>query len=161
MNHLKKLLTRPLANVSTGLVIAALVVALLGFADATYLTVEHYQGVIPPCTTGGCEIVLTSAFSTVMGIPVALLGSIYYLLICIGLFAYLDTRKTAILRTTMFLPCLGFIGSLWFIYLQAFVIKSYCQYCLVSAGISTLLTIVTVFIMIRYHDRPTSFNENI
>ena len=157
MNHLKKLLTRPLANVSTGVVVTTLIVAFAGFIDATYLTIEHFQGVIPPCTTDGCEIVLTSSFSTVAGIPVALIGSIYYLLVCIGLFAYLDTKKTAILRATLVLPCFGFLGSLWFLYLQAFVIKAYCQYCLVSAALSTILMLSTILIMIRYHDRPKSF----
>src|SRR4051812_8879211 len=99
MTNLKHLLTRPLNSLPTGLVLALVIVALLGFADAAYLTVEHYQNIIPPCSiTGGCEKVLTSPYSTVLGIPVSLVGSIYYLLVLVGLAAYLEGKYERILR---------------------------------------------------------------
>ena len=158
MKHLKKLLTRRLVNISTSLVVAALIVAVLGFADATYLTVEHYQGIVPPCSiTGGCEKVLTSEFSTIAGVPTSLLGVIYYLLICIGLFLYLDTKKSVILKVTLMLPWFGLGFSIWFTYLQRFVIHSYCAYCLGSALITTILFIISAIIFKRSH----AFHENI
>ena len=58
------------SKVSTGAVVFLFIVALIGFADASYLTVEHYRNVIPPCTTSGCETVLTSSYSTILhGFP--------------------------------------------------------------------------------------------
>ena len=158
MKHLKKLLTRPLVNISTSLVIIALIVAILGFADATYLTVEHYQGVIPPCSiTGGCEKVLTSEFSTLLGMPTSLLGAVYYLLLCVGLFLYLDMRKSVILKGALMLPWFGLGFSAWFTYLQVFSIHSYCTYCLTSAGISVILFVISFLSFKRSH----SFHENI
>jgi len=63
-----------------GLKIAAvtmLVLSAIGFLDATYLTVEHYRGEIPPCAIiGGCEAVLTSPQAKIADVPVALLGSL-------------------------------------------------------------------------------------
>ena len=158
MTHLKKLLTRPLVNISIGLAVVALIVAVLGFADATYLTIEHYRGIVPPCSiTGGCEEVLTSEFSTIVGIPTSLLGIIYYLLICVGVFLYLDTKKAVILKITLMLPWFGLGFSLWFTYLQIIVIRSYCAYCLVSAVITATLFFIS-FIMFK---RSHSFHENI
>jgi uncharacterized membrane protein len=62
--------------------VSILVVALIGFLDAVYLTANHYLGVVPPCfVVQGCEQVTTSSYSLILGIPVALLGSIYYLVI--------------------------------------------------------------------------------
>jgi len=35
-----------------------------------------------------------------------------------------------------------FLTSLWLLYLQAFVIHHFCQYCLLSAGVTTILTAI-------------------
>ena len=62
------------------LAFAFLFVSFFGFLDATYLTINHYQGKIPPCSiVVGCEIVTTSRYSLFLNIPVALIGAIYYL----------------------------------------------------------------------------------
>ena len=126
------------------LIIAILAIAFIGFLDATYLTVKHYQEVIPPCTlTEGCEAVLTSKYNNFFGIPVALFGSLYYLAIFFGIFAYLNNpNNTKILTLTARATWLGFVMSLYFAYLQIFIIKSLCIYCLFSALTSTLIFIL-------------------
>lgn len=150
MKHLKRLLNLQLQKIPNSFAIALLVIALLGFADATYLTIEHFQGVIPPCTTGGCELVLTSAYSQIWGIPVALLGSIYYLLISIGMVAYLDSKNTNILKWTLSLTVFGLLCSIWFVVLQLFIIKSICQYCMFSATTSATLFILANIVFRKY-----------
>jgi uncharacterized membrane protein len=110
-----------------------LLLAFIGFGDALYLTVEHFNNIIPPCTVGGCEIVLSSSYSVILGIPVSLLGSVYYLLMIIFLVLYLDTKKEVFLRIPLLLSLIGFICSAWFVYLMIFVIKAFCPYCAVSA----------------------------
>ena len=157
MQHLKRSLTLPLAEARTAGLIFFFIVALLGFADATYLTIEHYRNVIPPCTaTGGCETVLTSSYSVIFGIPVSLLGSIYYLAILIGTFLYLESKHgsgtirahhSAILKWTFIATALGFGMSLWFVFLQLFVIHSICEYCMGSATTSTTLFIAAIFML--------------
>ncbi len=162
MKNLKLLLTRPLHRLPSSLVIIIFVVALVGFVDATYLSVEHFLGVIPPCSiTGGCEKVLTSDFSTVFGIPVSLVGAIYYLLISIGSLVYLESKHISklekhnleILRMSLFLTIPGFLASMWFTGLQIFVIHSYCAYCLGSAILTTILFILTIYVFRKFRER--------
>lgn len=147
MKHLKQLLTQPLNSAPLGAVVTMVVVAFLGFLDAAYLTIEHFMNAIPPCTTGGCETVLTSKYSVILGIPDPLLGSIYYLLILVSLVIYLDSKNKRFLRWTLFFTICGFLFSIWLVYLQAFVIHSYCQYCLGSALTSTILFITACIIL--------------
>jgi uncharacterized membrane protein len=62
-----------------------------GFLDATYLTIQHFSGQIPPCTvTHGCEKVLTSQFAHVGPIPIALLGAGYFLIMMVVSLLYLQ-----------------------------------------------------------------------
>ncbi len=125
-----------------------LVLSLLGFLDAAYLTLEHYRGVVPPCSVvQGCEQVTTSGYSMIFGIPVALLGALYYLIILLFSIAYLDTQNDRWLRQAAFFTPLGFLASLWFIYLQAVIIRAWCLYCIGSATTSTLLFVIGTFIL--------------
>ncbi len=121
-------------------VITFIVVALLGLCDAGYLTIKHFRGEIPPCSIlHGCEQVTTSVYSQILGIPVALLGALYYLAILFGCTLYLDTKNTKILKYISYFTITGLLFSLYFTALQAFVIHSWCQYCLFSAFTSTTL----------------------
>jgi uncharacterized membrane protein len=151
MTNLKQLFSRPLQAVPYSFVVALLVVAVLGFVDALYLTIEHYENVIPPCTiTGGCETVLTSAYSSILGMPVSLGGVIYYLLVLIGIFAYLNGRHEKLFRWALILTFIGFLASLWFLFVQAFILHAYCLYCLGSALTSTILFVIAVVIFRKY-----------
>jgi uncharacterized membrane protein len=154
MKHLKHLLKQALNNLPNKVTIFLLVVALLGFIDATYLTVEHYKEVIPPCSvTGGCEVVLTSSYSTLLGIPVSLLGSIYYLLILVGVFTYFESKNTKLLKWAMLLTLPGFLFSLWFVYVQVFLLHAYCVYCLGSFVTSTLLFVASIEVFAKYQNK--------
>lgn len=151
MKTLKKLLTTPFqSSPSKGLLILLFVVAVLGFADAGYLTVEHYMNVIPPCAIGGCETVLTSSYSKILGIPDSLLGTLYYLSILILLMIYVDTKNEKFLRGALIFTTVGFLFSVYFFILQAFVIHAFCQYCLVSAATSTTLFATAIYIFKKH-----------
>lgn len=112
----------------------------LGFIDATYLTLQYYQGSIPTCAlVRGCDVVLTSEWATLGPVPIALVGAIYYLTVFgLGL-AYLDTKQLRVLSAASVFTSAGWLVSVGLISLQAFVIQAWCFYCLVSALISTLL----------------------
>lgn len=129
--------------ISKGLVWAFITISFLGFLDATFLAAEHYLGPLLGCPIfGGCDRVLVSPYSVVGGIPVAIFGAVYYLAIFILGIAYFDTSRVRILKFAANLTPLGLIASFWFLYLQLFVIKALCFYCIVSLLTSTLLFVL-------------------
>lgn len=155
MKNLKQLLTQPLSNVPLKGAIILLTIALLGFVDASYLTIEHFRNTVPPCTTDGCEQVLTSTYSEVFGIPVSLGGAIFYLIVLVGIFAYIDTKKTHFLKWSLMLSVPAFLATLYFVFLQFFVLKAICIYCMGSALTSTLLFVGTIWVFSKYRTTDT------
>ena len=120
-------------------------VSLAGLADATYLTVEHLTGQSVRCMiVSGCDEVLQSSYATVAaGIPVAALGALAYFtvfsLATLAAFGYAGAR-----RLLAPLVALMFLATLWFFYLPAFVIHAFCAYCLLSAAVTTALTLIVL-----------------
>ncbi|MEK7494135.1 MAG: vitamin K epoxide reductase family protein [Patescibacteria group bacterium] len=125
------------------------IVSALGLLDASYLTYKHYLGGVPPCTLHGCEVVLTSAQSEFMGIPIALFGALYYATILLLSLAYIISKKEMVLRHTAYLTPAGFLASAYFVYLQLFVINAICLYCMASATTSTILFILGIYVIIK------------
>ncbi len=149
----------PAKHISNWVMVAVCIAALIGFADASYLTVEHYIGGIPPCSPGfDCEKVTTSEYSQILGIPVALLGSLYYFVILLATLVYFDTRKQFIALGVFAVAPLGLASAVWFTSLQIFVIKAFCPYCLLSAGTSTL---IFIFALIGYRLYATSGSSEV
>jgi len=133
---------------SRRLVFGMLVFAGLGFLDAAYLTVEHFLNRVPPCSiVHGCEKVTTSSYSVIFGVPMALMGALYYLVVIVALILYLDLRRELIVKWTARFTVVGFLFSLWLVYLQLFVIKAICQYCILSALSSTGLFVVGLLVL--------------
>jgi uncharacterized membrane protein len=144
---------------SNWLILAFLILAAIGFADATYLTVKYFLGTPVACSIlKGCEEVTTSHYSKVFGQPVALFGSIYYLAVLLLTAIYFETRKRLFFIFANILTVFGFLISLRFVYLQVFIIKALCIYCMVSAGTSTLLFTLSLFSLKK--KKPTAETLN-
>ena len=123
------------------------VFSLIGFLDAAYLAIQHYNNGILPCYFfTGCDKVITSSYAVIAGIPVSLLGAIYYLAVLIVTVLYLDSGIKKVLRVLLNLPIVGFLATLWFLSLQLFVIKAFCFYCIISAVTSTLLFVLAMWL---------------
>ncbi|MDP6704313.1 MAG: vitamin K epoxide reductase family protein [archaeon] len=122
-----------------------------GFFDSLYLTISHYQGASVGCSlVHGCSEVLQSEYAVIFGIPLAVLGMAYYLFVFLLSVLYFDTQKDKVLRAAMGAVSIGFVASLWFVYLQAAVIKAFCLYCLGSAAITIALFLFSLYIVIHY-----------
>lgn len=118
--------------------------ALVGFLDSFYLTLQKYMGFEIACTiVEGCNQVSQSAYSAVLGIPLSLVGCIYYFLIVLCSVALFDSKRPAFLLGIVLLSGLGVITAAWLLYAQAFLIKAFCIYCLLSAATSVALFIVS------------------
>src|ERR1700754_1278615 len=127
------------------LYITAAIVSLIGLADAIYLTVKHVTGQSVRCTiVAGCSEVLSSQYAVVRGVPLAAIGAAaYFTVFSLAILAAFGYRIAGTLLTLVVL--LMFLVSLWLIYLQAFVIHAFCQFCLLSAAVTTALTVITLF----------------
>ncbi len=129
--------------------IAMALVSLVGIGDAVYLTVQHITGESLRCTiVSGCSEVLSSEYATVRGVPLAAIGAgayfVVFSLATLALFGYRIAGKLlAIVVGLMFLT------SLWLLYLQAFVIKHFCQFCLLSAAVTTVLTVLVCLALFK------------
>ena len=122
--------------------LAAALVALVGVADAAYLTVHHYTNEPVPCSlVEGCETVLTSQYAEVAGIPLAAFGAIaYFIAFSLALLAAFGNRSMWTLFGVQASIMAAF--AVWLIYLQGFVIGAFCQFCLLSAATSFTLLIL-------------------
>jgi uncharacterized membrane protein len=117
----------------------AAIVSLAGLADATYLTVQALTGETLVC--GGspdCFRVLGSSYARMGGIPVALFGAVAYFSVfsfaTFAAFGYARARTFLILTIAAM-----FVVTVWFLYVQAFLLHAYCRYCLFSAAVTFLL----------------------
>jgi len=116
--------------------------ALMGLADALYLTTSHYQGKAVVCSiVEGCSVVLSSPWASFFGLPVSLIGAVYYGVILLLIVWYLSNRSAAFLQILLAISTVGFIASLGFLYLQIFVLTAFCEFCLLSLVTTTIIWI--------------------
>lgn len=119
---------------SPRIAVIAAIVASFGLLDSGYLTVKHLQGSYIRCGDE-CSAVLGSRYAEgIAGVPLAGFGAAAYLTVLVG--TILTACGIAFGRqvfTTMSIFMALF--SVWLIYLQAFVIHSFCKYCLASAAV--------------------------
>jgi uncharacterized membrane protein len=128
--------------------ITMIVLTVLGLGVATYLTYIHYAGIKPLCGTngGGCEIVQTSVYSKLAGVPVALIGLIGYIVIFASLLApESETTRFATVGFTV----IGFGFSAYLTYRELFSIHHICEYCVSSAVIVTILMCLSIWRFLR------------
>lgn len=117
-----------------------LLVALAGFVDSLYLSWGALTGNALRCgVLEGCNVVAQSPYSWVFGVvPLATFGVVYY----IGMLGLSASLLWAPFPQARFLTVLwaglGVLFSMYFMYLQAFVIGAFCIYCIISA-VATLL----------------------
>lgn len=123
--------------------------SLLGVLLTIYI---HYkkstkQPMVCPLN-GHCEEVVTSSFSKFLGMPVELLGMVYYgaTAVAYAVFMIIPASATVALTVAFFMICSGaFLFSLYLIFVQIFYLKQHCTWCFGSAGISTIIFLLTTY----------------
>lgn len=153
-------MTETVSNENAGggiakLPILAAIIALVGICDGIYLTIHHLTATPVPCSiVAGCETVLTSEYAEIAGIPLAAFGGIaYFVVFCLALLTAFGNR--ALWKVFGLFVILMALFTLWLLYLQAFVIKAFCQFCLLSAATTfTLLIIYGISLLIGRRSSP-------
>jgi uncharacterized membrane protein len=120
--------------------VAVALLALAGAGIAGYLTYARYAHATIACTTGGCETVQSSEYAEIVGLPVAVLGLAGY----VAIFATaLFSGELARLAGAV-LALGGLVFGVYLVFVQAFAIEAFCQWCLASDAVMALLAAATV-----------------
>ncbi|MFI5041067.1 MAG: vitamin K epoxide reductase family protein [Acidimicrobiales bacterium] len=122
--------------------------ALVGVAVSAYLTVAHYSTTaVLACSDKGvvnCAKVTTSSYSVVAGIPVAVLGLVFFVAM-VGLqtpFAWRSPRADVrIVRLA--LASTGAAAVVWLIYVELFRLDAICLYCTIVHLLAVALFVQT------------------
>ena len=120
--------------------------AVLGLAVSLYLTWIKLANATVACAgVGNCEAVNNSSYSTLAGIPIALLGAAAYLTI-LGLMALEALRPgsaEAACLASFGTALAGTLYSAYLTYIELFVLHEVCPYCVISAVCVTIIFILS------------------
>ncbi|HEX8904504.1 MAG TPA: vitamin K epoxide reductase family protein [Longimicrobiaceae bacterium] len=127
---------------------AIAVLALIGLLVAAYLSM-YKLGLIGglTCTVGSCEQVQASPWSMLLGLPVSLWGlGAYVVILAVAILGlqprYVGARWVALVLFGVSAAGVGF--SAYLTYIEAFVIEMWCQYCVISAILITLIFFLSI-----------------
>lgn len=128
--------------------VVGLVLCALGFGVAAYLTFEHYtSSTTLSCPAHGgainCLKVTTSGYSKIAGVPVAVLGLVFFAVMAVlqSPPAWRSTRVEIVWARVAW-SVLGVGTALWLIYAELFKVEAICLWC-TSVHVLTLLVFVT------------------
>ena len=132
--------------------IIILILGVCGFMVSKHIRSHKIKNTPLVCPVGfDCHSVVHSHYSRLFGAPVEILGMIYYALISFAylffiLFPMSNALSVDISILLSILSLLAFLFSLYLISVQIFILKKGCSWCIVSAIISSLIFILTMFI---------------
>lgn len=118
------------------------VVGLAGFLLAAFMWNKKRQRKEFTCPLKGkCHEVINSDYSKIFGIAVEKLGMLYYALIIVGYsLLVMELLEFSLLNQSLLVATgLAFLFSMYLTYIQFFVLKKICTWCLVSASFCTVL----------------------
>ncbi|HEY5267865.1 MAG TPA: vitamin K epoxide reductase family protein [Candidatus Saccharimonadales bacterium] len=132
------------------IVISSLFISLLGIADTAYLTIAHYTQTVtlacPSTSFINCAKVTTSSYSEIFGIPVSLIGLLFFLLLTFLQLPIFWTNKYLWLKNPRLIFIgLGLVSALWFIYVELHKLRAICLYCSGAHLLIFLSLIITLF----------------
>jgi uncharacterized membrane protein len=127
--------------------IATLLLCIYGLGASIYLTITHFEPKALACAqsaTFNCEKVTQSPQSEIFGIPVAMLGLVFFvpmLLLCLPVAWRTADRRIHLARLVLSVTGVGMI--IYLISAELFIIKAICLWCS-SVHIATLVLFVII-----------------
>lgn len=132
--------------------------SLMGILISVYLTYNYFNtDDVAFCITGeDCEIVKESKYSSILGIPVSVIGIAGYLSILLTTLSSMTKRRKWL--TLFTLSTAGLAFSAYLTYVEFFKIEAICSYCIVSAIVIFLIFIFVFRNMDSMHPRSSMLN---
>jgi uncharacterized membrane protein len=128
--------------------VTTLLLSLAGLGVSIYLTITHFDKVLLVCDTNAtinCEKVTTSPQSEILGIPVAMLGLLFFvpmILLCLPAAWRSADRRIHLARLVLSVTGVGMI--LYLIIAELFIIKAICLWCSSVHLITFVLFVIIV-----------------
>jgi uncharacterized membrane protein len=121
----------------------AAVLAAAGIGIAAYLTVVHYAHQPIACSSiGDCELVNSSRYAKLGGVPVALMGLVSYATMLLLVAGAWLRRDAMLLAAAWGIALASFGFSMYLTYIELEVLNAICVYCVASASVVTALLAV-------------------
>lgn len=124
------------------------IAAIVGLLDSTYLAYVKIAKAPIYCTPGlgDCDVVNASRWSTLFGIPLGMYGVIGFgLILLVTLFAGKIKGITPYTDLILFgISIAGFLFSLYLTMIEIIMLKTVCQWCLLSAMAMTVIFVTTI-----------------
>lgn len=128
---------------------APLVVALAGLGVSIYLTIEHYTTSLtlacPESGTINCAKVTKSEWADIAGIPVAVLGLVYFVAMT-ALMLPSAWRVAALHRVRIAAASTGVAMVIYLIWVELFRVNAICLWCTVVH-----ICTITLFALVLWH----------
>ncbi len=129
--------------------------SILGLLVSIYMTIFKLTSNERMCLgNGGCSKVNSSIYAQVYGIPVAVIGmggygAILAMLVLERRHPFLTNNGTLVVFG---LALVGFLFTLYLIYVELALIHALCPFCLTSQVTMTILFILSIFRLVRQPD---------
>jgi len=145
----------PTANVPKWLPLVATVLVLAGIAVATYLTIAHYTTpTVLACPDRGlinCGKVTTSSYSSILGVPLALLGLLFFIgMLPLQLPVVWRMKQPLVIWGRLAFAASGVLMIFWLIYVELYKLNAICLYCtavhVITLGLFALTAIGTAIL---------------
>lgn len=126
---------------ATHLIASLMVLALIGIIDSGYIYWHHIRKkpLECPINESDCNAVVESRFGRIFGIKNEFLGMIFYLFILIGAFVSFYNNVLIVNYLMIVVSSIAFAFSFYFVYVQKYILKRYCFYCLISAIVNLFI----------------------
>jgi len=127
------------------------ILAVLGIVVSSVSLAHHYRkSKTSFCDFGesfNCDIVNRSEYSTIAGIPVALIGILGYAALLAFATFYRDKAETPGILVVGSLGGLGF--ALYLTYVEKYVLSAWCILCLSSLALIFTITVLSILLFLR------------
>ncbi len=131
---------------------SSVALSVLGLLVSIYMTIYKLTENPNMCLgNGGCSKVNSSIYSEVNGIPVAVVGIAGYLVILVLLLLEnrIDFLKNNGTMALFGLALIGFLFTIYLIYVELALIHALCPFCVTSQITMTILFILSVIRLVR------------
>jgi len=126
------------------------ILALIGLADASYLLYKKLKKEKLVCFFwDDCDKVTKSKYGYFLGVPNEVSGIGFYLFVLVlfvlSLLGSTISLGLPLITLLLFAAIPASLASLYLLFVQAFILKEWCEWCILSAVVNFLILLLVLF----------------